>query len=51
MHKITIDVKPKNLKKMLSILEALQPELIESIQKDQPSKFMQSAKKLEISVT
>lgn len=39
MHKITIDVKPKNLKKMLSILEALQPELIENIQQDQTSKL------------
>lgn len=31
MNKITIDIKPKNLKKVLSILEALKPELIENI--------------------
>lgn len=32
MQKITIDVAPKNIKKVLSILEALQPELIEKVQ-------------------
>ena len=39
MHKITIDVKPKNLKKILSVLEALQPELIETIQQDKTAEL------------
>lgn len=31
MQKITIDVKPQNAKKVLQILEALQPSLVEKI--------------------
>ena len=46
MNKITIDIKPKNLKKVLSILEALKPELIENIhaQKSQSTKEIKPVK-------